>query len=347
MQKFNKHIVQKSDTLKSVAVLYGLSTEDLKFFHNNHCKVQDMILIEITKQIELFIPRTSITDKSRLVNFGRGNRLVFQPENSFFKYGVVINIENGTRKNELKYETTVRWLKTENKLHFFEIDRISNLYLNEEEVNEIADLLAYKTSKVLYPLQVSVDETGKFNDIENLSVFEKRWEGVKEEVYKEYDGETVDEYCLAIEKTLSEPDSLSLLLKNDYFIRTLFFGVNQSFGQGFKIEGIQSFPIVNNPVEPKYQIELEIDPLKDEYDLINIEAYGKLNDERSSYDFINGVPFSFIVEENPMMNKDGSFRIQYYLNGKNSLPESMYLECDIMLRERKKISVSVASINEN
>lgn len=347
MQKFNKHIVQKSDTLKSVAVLYGLSTEDLKFFHNNHCKVQDMILIEITRQIELFIPRTSVTDKSRLVNFSKGNRLVFQPEKSFSKYGVVINIENGDRKNELKYETSVHWLKTENRLHFFEIDRTSNLYLNEEEVNEIADLLAYKTSKVLYPIQVSVDESGKFNDIENTAVFKERWVKVKEEVYKEYDGETVDEYCLKIEKVLSEPDTLSLLLKNDYFIRTLFFGIYQSFGQNFKIEGVESFPIVNNAVEPNYQIEFEVDPLKDEYNLINIEGHGALHDERSIYDFTNKAPFSLIIEDNPKMNNEGNCRIVHYLNGETLLPESVYLECSIMLQEEKKITVSIAVIDEN
>ncbi|WP_123905777.1 hypothetical protein [Chryseobacterium sp. ERMR1:04] len=347
MQKFNKHIVQKTDTLKSVAALYSLSTHDLKFFHNNHCKVQDMILIEITRQVELFIPRISVADKSRLVNFGRGNRLVFQPENLFSIYGVVITIENGTHKNELKYETSVRWLKTENRLHFFEIDRTSNLYLNEEEVNEIADLLAYKTSKVLYPLQVSVDETGKFNDIENTSVFKERWAKVKEEVYKEYDGETVDEYCSKIEKILNEPDTLSLLLKNDYFIRTLFFGVYQSFGQIFKIEGIESFPIVSNVVEPNYQIEFEVDPVKDEYNLINIEGHGTLHDERSIYDFINKAPFSLIMEDNPVMNKEGNCRIVHYLNGETLLPESVYLECSMMLQEEKKIAVSIAVINEN
>jgi len=347
MQKFNKHIVQKSETLKSVASLYNLSEDALKLFHNNNCSVKDMILIDFTGQKELFIPRTAVTDKKRLVNFGRGNSLAFQPEHSLLKYGVAINIENGNHKNELKYETSVRWLKTENNLHFFEIDRTSNLYLNEEEVNEIADLLAYKTSKVLYPLQVSVDEKGKFNDIENISVFKERWSKVKEEVYKEFDGETVDEYCLKIEKILSEPDTLSLLLKNDYFIRTLFFGIYQSFGQNFKIEGMQTFPIVNNSVEPNYQIELEIDPLKDEYDLINIEGYGNLHDERSVYDFINKAPFSLIVEDNPKMNNEGSCRIVHYLNGETLLPESVYLECSIMLQEEKKITVAIAVINEN
>lgn len=344
MQKFNIHSVQAGESLRSISTLYNLDTSVLKLFHNSHCGVKDMILIELTGQKEIFLPRTAVTDKNRLVKFGRANTVVFHPENSFNKFGVTITIENNNLKNELKYETSVRWLKTENRLHFFEIDRTSNLYLNEEEVNEIADLLAYKTSKVLYPLQISVDEQGKFNAVENISVFGDRWPAVKEELYKEFEGETVDEYCLKIEKVIFEPDAINLYLKNDYFIRTLFFGMYQSFGKDFQTEMAESFPVVNNPVEPRYEIKLEIDPLKDEYDLVVIEAEGRLNDERTVYDFMNKAPFSMIIEDHPVMNHEGNFRIACYLNGKTQLPESMYLECGIALEKEKKIAVVVAAL---
>lgn len=346
MQKFNTHTIQKNETLKSIATLYGLDADVLKLFHNNHCQVKDMILIGITGQKELFIPRIAVADDNKKVKFGRGNSIVFQPEHSLEKYGVVINIEAGNHKNELKYETSVRWLKYESNLHFFDIDRTSNLYLNEEEVNEIADMLAYKTSKVLYPLQVSVDKHGKFNNIENHSVFKERWANVKDEVYKEFEGAVVDQYCDKIEKIIEEPETLKLYLKNDYFIRTLFFGIYQSFGQNYQIEGKESFPVVNNPIEPEYKIQIEVDPLKDEYDLVNIAGEGKLNDERTTSDFINNYPFSMIISDNPMMNNEGDFRMQYYLNGETFLPETLYLECSIMLTEEKKISVVVTAISE-
>ncbi|MBL1219985.1 hypothetical protein JET18_03995 [Chryseobacterium sp. L7] len=344
MQKFNIHTVQTGESLRSISELYSLDTAALKIFHNSCCNVKDMILIELTGQKEIFLPRTAVTDKKRLVQFGRANSLIFRPENSFSRYGVTIIIEHNDRKNELKYETSVRWLRTESRFHFFEIDRTSVLYLNEEEVSEIADLLAYKTSKVLYPLQISVDEQGKFNAVENLPVFMERWDAVKEELYKEFEGETVDEYCLKIEKVISEPDAMDIYLKNDYFIRTLFFGIYQNFGKEYQMEMADSFPIVNNPVEPKYQIKLEIDPLKDEYNLVNIEGEGRLNDERSAYDFMNKAPFSMIIEDHPLMNHEGNFRIACYLNGETSLTESMYLECDIELEKKKKISVVVAAL---
>ncbi|WP_431611116.1 hypothetical protein [Chryseobacterium sp. 'Rf worker isolate 10'] len=346
MQKYNIHTVQKDETLKSIASRYGLDKDVLKLFHNNHCVVKDMILINLNGQKELFVPRTAVADKDSLVKFGKGNSLILQPENSVRKYSVVIIIEKGNAQSELKYETSVRWLKTEKGQHFFEIDRTSDLYLNEEEVNEIADLLAYRTSKVLYPLQISTDEHGKFDAIENAEVFPKRWPAVKEELYKEFEGETVDEYCGKIEKVISEPEAISLYLKNDYFIRALFFGIYESFGKEYRREVTTTFPVVDNAIEPRYRLTLETDPLKGETGLITIEGSGTLYEERDIDDLIRKSPFSLIIEDNPVMNEEGTFRIISYLKEETSLPESLYLECSIMLQEEKKISVSVSGIDE-
>lgn len=133
MQKFNTHIVLENETLKSIATKYNLSSEALKKFHNDHCAIKEMILISLTDQKIIYIPRTATADKTKLVDFGPANRVIFNPQNMFLKYGVRITIENGDRKNEIKYDASVRWLKTENQLHFFEIDRISKLYIDEEE----------------------------------------------------------------------------------------------------------------------------------------------------------------------------------------------------------------------
>lgn len=344
MQNFNKHIIQNNETLTSIAALYNFAEEDLKMFHNNHCNAKDEILIGFTNQKELFLPRHAVLDNNKLVNLKAGNRLSFEPENFFGRYGVQISIENGSKKNEIKYETSVKWLKSENELHHFQIDRTSKLFINQEEINDIADLLAYKTSKVLYPLEISIDHTGKFSSVENLKIFRERWENIREEVYKEFEGEIVEEYLMKIEEKIEEPEIISLLIKNDYFIRTLFFGVYQKFGKAFNIDGLESFPVIDNAIEPLYKINLEIDPLKDDYDLVNIEGHGILNDERSVHDLINGAPFSFLVEEEPIINSEGNFRLQFFMNGKTNLPESMYLESDIMLEERKKVSVVVSNL---
>lgn len=346
MQRHNKHIIQPGETLKSISEKYDVTVDVIKYFHNNNCPPKDQILIDITQQKEVFLPRDIVADKTTLVDFSNGNNLDFKPEHWKQNFGVLIKIENGDSLKEIKYETSVRWLKTENKVHYFEIDRISKIFINEEEVNDIADLLAYKTSKVLYPLIISVDENGKYISVEDIELYKTRWEAVKEDVYKGYEGEIVDEFCLKIERILYEPELLNLYLKNDYFLRTLFFGLYQPYGNKYKIEGFERFPIIVNPIEPQYKIEVEIDPLKDDYDLVNIEGHGTLYDERSIHDFVNNSPFSFLVDE-LQINTNGDFRLQFYMNGETLLPESLYLECDIQLEQMKKISVIISNLEED
>lgn len=344
MQDYNIHIIQPEESLESIATLYQLDKNDIKFFHNNRCTTRDQILIGITHQKELLLPRTAVVDRNMLVKFASGNALEFKPENSFYKYNVCINIENGDKQNELKYDVSVRWLKNENNLHYFEIDRASKLFINEVEANEIADLLAYKTSNVLYPLQISVDKQGKLNAVENLEIFKQRWNPIKEDIYKEFEGEVVDTYTKKIEKIIEEPEFITLLMKNDFFLRTLFFGVYQKYGNNYKTNSLQSFPIVKNAIEPTYKVQLEIDPVIDDDGFINIEAYGTLNDERTKYDFINENLFPLIIDDDSILNHDGNFRLQYYMNAETSISENIYLECSIMLYKEKKIIVKITNL---
>ena len=343
----NKHIIKLGEKLADIERIYGLSKNDIVLFHNNNTEQNNHILFDITNQKELIIPRKAVEDKTKLVKFSGENAFVFLPQNSNYQYGVSVRIENGDRQNELKYEVSVKWLKFENKLHYFEVDRTSKIFINEEEVNEIADLLAYKTSKVLYPLQISIDENGKFYAVENTEVFKDRLNGVKDDVYNEFEGEIVDEYLLKIEEVINNPEILTLLLRNDFFLRTLFFGVYRKFGKNYETIFQDGFPIVENAVEPNYEIKLEIDPVLDDYDLVYIEGNGLLRDERTRSDFLSQSPFSFIIEDNAKYNDEGRIRLSYYMNSKTGLSEAIYLECSLQLEHEKKISVSIVNLKED
>lgn len=171
MLKYHIHPIQKGDTLQNVSKQYGISAEELRNYHNRYCELPDLLNREIEHQKELIIQKKQNEgEKSeepkepekKKVRFAPNNKLVYFPINSHYKYGVMINIENGEEKNELKYETSVKWVQKYGDYHIFEIDRISKIYINEEEANDIADLLAYETSKVLFPIHLMVDENGNW-----------------------------------------------------------------------------------------------------------------------------------------------------------------------------------------
>ncbi len=342
MQKHNLHIIQPNETIDEIAKLYQLDKNDLIYFHNNHCLPKNSILIDITNQKELYIPRFAVSDVEKKVNF-RNHSLIFEPKGFNQNYGVRIIFEKQNNETELKYETSVKWIKTEDKLHFFEIDRISNLFIDEEEVNNIANLLAYKSSQVLYPLTISVNEAGKFYAIENLNSYEKRWKKIKTEIHKEFEGEIVEKYLAQIEKIIiDEPSLLNLYLKKDYFVRTLFFGIYQNYGKHYQINGNETFPIIENINEPNYQIKLKIDPILDEYDMIWIDGNGKLNEERSPEDFISHSPFA---DDEQQINDNGKIRVRYYLNNQTKWIESAFLECSILTNNLKKVSISISKLD--
>lgn len=355
MLKYHIHPIQKGDTLQSVSKQYGISAEELRNYHNRYCELPDLLNREIEHQKELIIQKKQNEgEKSeepkepekKKVRFAPNNKLVYFPINSHYKYGVMINIENGEEKNELKYETSVKWVQKYGDYHIFEIDRTSKIYINEEEANDIADLLAYETSKVLFPMHLMVDENGNWEEVAKYNKYPERWKIVKKHLQKEFEGETVEDYFQKIEKILKTPEQINFYMSGDFFLRTLFFGHCIGYGKDFTTERHITFPIIENGIEPRYKIQSKVDPFLDEYNLINIEIEGVLDDERSQSDFINGNPFTFEIGEKRETLSFGDISVQAFLNPNSCIPEAVHLECSIDLEEPQKASVIIANLSD-
>lgn len=356
MNKYNLHILQKGDTLQSVAKKCNITAEELRRYHNTYCELPDLLGTEITHQKELIVPKPTSEENSeetpqekerKKVSFTLNNKLAYSPVNTHYKYGVMITLENGEEKNELKYETSVKWVQKYGNFHIFEIDRTSKLYINEEEANDIADLLAYETSKVLFPMHLMIDEDGNWEEVAKYNKYPERWKTVKKHLQKEFEGEMVEDYFQKIEKILETPEQINFYMTSDFFLRTLFLGYCFNYGKDFTVEKHIAFPIIENGIEPRYKIQTKADPYLDEYNLVNIEMEGILDDERSQADFINGNPFTFEIEEkNNEIESFGDFSVQASLNPNSCIPEAIHLECSIDLEETKKVSVVIANLSE-
>ncbi|HEX8575145.1 MAG TPA: LysM domain-containing protein [Flavobacterium sp.] len=356
MAKHFLHIVQKGDTLQSVAKKYTITAEELRHYHNAYCEVPDLLEHDITHQEELLIPKpkpegtlpgTPQEKERKRTPFAPGNTLIFSPVNSHYNYGVMITMENGEEKNELQYEITVKWVQMFEGLNVFEIDRISKIYINEEEANNMADTLAYKTSKVLYPMQILVDREGQWKAAARYNRYPGRWKTIKQEIHKEFEGELAEGYLLKIEKILENPELITRYMLGDLFLRTLFQGYCTNYGKGFTAEKHITFPIIDSAIEPRYKIQAKTDPYLDEYNLINIKIEGVLDDGRSRADFINENLFAANEkEEKEEKVPFGDITIQAFLNPNSCIPEEIHLECSIDLEETKKVAVIIANLSE-
>ena len=57
MSKHHYHIVQKGDTLQSVAKQYNTTAEELRSHHNKYCPLPNLLNLEIEYQKELIVPK--------------------------------------------------------------------------------------------------------------------------------------------------------------------------------------------------------------------------------------------------------------------------------------------------
>ena len=186
MSNHQFHPIQQGDTLESIAKKYSITAEELRRYHNTYCELPYLLGTEITHQKELFVPQpkqegeeTPQEKERKKVGFASDNKLVYSPVNSHYNYEVIITLQNGDEKNELKYESSVKWVQKYGDFHIFEIDRTSKIYINEEEANDIADLLAYETSKVLFPMHLMIDEDGNWEEVAKYNKYPERWKTVK------------------------------------------------------------------------------------------------------------------------------------------------------------------------
>ena len=335
MSTHKLHIVQKGETLQSIAEKYHISVEALRRYHNTYCELSDLIEEKLTHHKKIFIPQSAPENTNKNITpTAKKPILSYNPHHCRYQYGVTITIEEAGKKDELKYEVAVKWIQKYEEYHIFEIDRNSKIYINEEETNLIADVLAYKTSKVLYPMHILVSDKAELVDIATYNKYRERWKTVKEEVLKEFRGEVVTSYLKKIEDILKEPSLLMLYLSGDFFLRTLFLGYSENFTQS---------NILKNAKEPRYKAQLKLAEALDEYNLLHLEIKGSLNDKRSKEDFMNG--YLFPNEEEGVSNtkSEGELYGSYFLNPNNGMPEALQLEVSIGLDTEKKVTVMIAN----
>ena len=342
MTKYKTHIIKKGETLQSIARQYEISVEELRRCHNIYCELSDLLEKELTHQTQLFVP-IKLEKENTKVKLDKNNCLPYSPINSAYEYGVIVTIEDGEDRNEIKYETSVKWVQKYEDLHIFEINRISKMYINEEEINSIADKLSYETSKVLFPMHIMVDEYGNWEGVAKYNKYSERWKNIREQIYKEFEGEIVEEYLEKVEKVLEAPEQIELYMQGDFFLRSLFLGYCMQYEKNFTAEKHITFPIVENNIEPTYKIRVKLAPYLDEYNFICLEMEGNLDDERSKEDFINESAFA---SETYQGTPFGKLWVKVFLNPNSCIPETLYLECSMDLEKNKKISVTIASLTE-
>ncbi|SFA49706.1 hypothetical protein SAMN04488511_108187 [Pedobacter suwonensis] len=247
-------------------------------------------------------------------------------------YGVVITFnEREENANEVKYELRVTRLKPGNAGQpLFQIERISDVFINEISPDLIADKLAYALGKVFYPLVIAVDYNGGFQSVYNHDEILKRWQLVKQKVLDNFEGHLVEDYICRMEKQLSNPDQITLAFyNNDWFIHTFFKPVYKEYGPNYATESLFKFPIARDFIVEGYLTQEKISSETNHFGAIELTHNGKV--------------MSVADEMAIAGSKEGNYEGYYLLHPKFKRILSVVSDFSY---EQKKVKVKITLIPE-
>lgn len=345
VSEYDKHRtykIRKGDTLQSVARELGVDAQDLRRHHNIYCRIPDLIEADFKSHLELLIlPPEKKEDKTndetekkrRKVSFGDDNRLYFSPERTNENYKVQYTSEVGDEVDVTEMNINVKWLAVDkNKYHLFEINRASDIYINGKVPDTKMSELAVKTAEVLYPLEIVVDEFGKWVAVYNHNEIESRWGEIRSEILDYYEGEVAETYIKHIDYALESADTLFELLASDYFLRAFFNGIHVAYTTNYSFENELTFPLEKNK-ESVFKAEQKVASHLDEEGLIKVEQKG---------DYIDS-GFEINLGHAP---RKGNYSAAYFLDADSYYIEKMNLECDINYDNPIKIAIKIDRIKK-
>ncbi|MFC1222428.1 hypothetical protein ACFE6N_01390 [Pedobacter sp. BG31] len=194
-------------------------------------------------------------------------------------YGLRMEMYADEKIHEIKYELQVERLEnTVENFTSFAINRTGPVYINEIEPDLIADQLAYKVSTIFYPMHVGLDAHGKVSEIQNISDIKRRWQTVKAEIRRTFEGAVLDEYMDRMEKNINDPFVLNLALKDqDWFLNAFFLPIYKNYYIQDEPASALYFPIL--PFRNiGYSSSFFLSPHFNDLGMIEINVNGKIED---------------------------------------------------------------------
>lgn len=357
MDNFSTYQIRKGDTLLSVAIALGYSVQEIIQFHNAHCEPSDSIEDSFSADLkEIIIP----VKRSKYTFFGQveaeekpllqalsseSSQYLYLKENpNAIHYGVEIHIDKAGAINTIKYEMSMKLLRSNEKYHLFEMDKTSATYINDVEVDSVAEEIAVVTAGVLYPLQLVINASGELVELKNFSDITERWTSTQSKLRKQYAGEWIEKYIELTNRTLADQGLLLNSLRNDYALRSYFNGIYGVYPANFSLHKESSFPFGLEAGEIAFSVTHRMEKHLDEYQLKRITSVAAVTDLRSCNDIKNGFQFPSNGVVDVADKLSGGYTVQYFLDPGNNFIRTLLAEYSLDLDQAPKITVMISDL---
>lgn len=353
-KKIERYKLKPKDTLESLATYFGIDISYLRDFHNIYASTEELISINIPKTLDFIYIESRFEEKVNAdktkIELESGQVLHLKPPKTTTNYGVSYTITENNDENEIKFETSVTFLKQTGSFYLFEISRNPEQYINTEIANSFLDEMASQCGQTLYPLQIITDASGSWLDINNHDDIIARWGATRKKLEEYYEGDWCKNYLDETESMITSKENVVNALQNDWFLASFFSGIFINYYmEGEKYEKLANktiaFPIIPHISPVTYSGLIQIEKYLDEYNIGQIEFNGTLTDERSKEDFINLANHPYYTIEEGGTVAIGELKVKYFLDSKNWI-ESLYLSCEIELETTKKVQVVISKLSD-
>jgi hypothetical protein len=336
--------IKEGDTLYSVAEELDIDPALLRKYHNRYCEIPDLIEADFKSYLKFLIlapekgeenGQTGEATRQKVIFSNVPFTLPFYPVNINNNYRVIYTIQKGEEVKRIGYEISINWMNADkNGICLFEIDKITELYINGTEADTKADELAEKAASVLYPLQVVVDQDGEWIDIHNFEEIQERWKKKRPNILEHSTGKGLEKYLSAVDIVLDSEEHLLQTLSGNWFLRAFFSGIHTDYTSKLTFDKIVDFAIIPNKDPIQFEVKQKIEEYLDHDNLIVIEQKGLLTDD--------DIKETYFIDPSLTSN----YNAIYHLNPNNYTIEKIFLECNIALSIPKKVTVTIYNLNK-
>ncbi|HAY3550013.1 hypothetical protein KRE47_02560 [Elizabethkingia meningoseptica] len=248
--KYEKIKVEETLDLEKIAQRYGMATDELLRFHNQHCKLHELLTLTLPKYTEfLYIPHEVFEKyESKLL---KNSTLTLPDTDSSKVYGVVIKF----LPKDIEIHYKIRIKRTQNSV---EITK-EKTYVNNQEVDKIVEQIFEKAEQVLYPLHIITDSGGDIIKISNAAEIAKRWTSDQRPKMKEYYvSEVADALLKQLDHVFKDINAKNELLSRNIFYKLFFLPVYKSYPHFSKRDLLQ-FYFPGIPREASYEVQYTLE----------------------------------------------------------------------------------------
>jgi len=302
-------IDQGTVTLKEIAKHFDLEPDELRWFHNRFCPLEDLIGTDIQPHTSIIYLPVPGEDSGYYKNTRKTKLLLDKnyhllcPLSFSKKYGIELII-SGDKKTKIAYEIEVQ-KKNKNLIHIFQKD----VWVDETLPEFIMEKIASEIGSIFYPLELELYDNGKLKLITNFTEIQNRWKQKRQELASYYKGHFIENLLNNIDQQIEYRGKTQKKILNNFFFAFYFMPLYEEWTEDYSSSFQAGLPMFPKKERVLYEFTLSLNKEISDNQKVVILAKGKCIEESNS----DGI---LLTENNE--KTEGSAEFIYKLNAEDN-----------------------------